>query len=520
MLTGVLSCYLVPLSAAQPLSVQVDSYEIIGENPLGQTQTETLLRAYTGQKTLDELQNAAKALQDELHKAGYSFYQVSLAPQTLDSHKVQLSIKALTVNKISVVQVNPENEFFSVSNFKSSVPSLLQEDSPNLHLLAQQLKLANLNNAKNTRIQFSASGQSDQIDADITVDTRNPQNLFAWLNNTGSEETGDYRLGVGYQHHNLFDRDHALSLSFTTSPDHYHEVKQYGASYRVPLYQNSAIWHLFAYYSDVDSGVVAGGFNVAGKGRFVGTQYEWHLPRIEGVNKYGHHITFGLEDKLFDNDVRFSNIALGTDVRSTPLSIAYYGQWQDLSYQFDYHLSYASNTRIGSHNDTRSYASNRHNADPGWDLFKLGFSYNRLTNGYRFVASVDGQYSNQELISGEQFGVGGLTGAVRGFKEREISGDKGIKTSFELWTPPVFDNQINFMAFADIAYVKQIKPLPDEFDSDRIASIGIGASWRWQRSVDLSVYLAHVIDGNDSIVTDNPTDTGDNKVQFNLYLNY
>ena len=40
----------------------------------------------------------------------------------------------------------------------------------------------------------------------------------------------------GAQHANLFGNDSALALSFTTSPEETSRVKQYGASWRLPIY--------------------------------------------------------------------------------------------------------------------------------------------------------------------------------------------------------------------------------------------------------------------------------------------
>jgi hemolysin activation/secretion protein len=325
----------------EELRIEVEHYKVVGESHLSESELAHLLQPYTGtNKSIDNLQQAAMALQNKLRELGYGFYQVDLAAQTLDSKEITLTIESIVIHDINVEQRDADKHYFSQQNILNTIPSLQAGTSPNLHNISSELEIANLNPAKNATVQFAMSPQANQIDADIIVSEQDPQEIYGWLNNTGSKDTGDYRLGVGYTNHNMFDKDHELRLTFTTSPDHAKDVQQYGIDYRIPFYEYRGIWQLYAYYSDVDSGTVAGGFDVAGKGTFIGTKYEWYLPKLNNNSKYGHHLVFGLEDKLFNNDVFFAKSALGTDVRSTPLSIAYHGQWNELSHNLGFYLKY------------------------------------------------------------------------------------------------------------------------------------------------------------------------------------
>ena len=57
------------------------------------------------------------------------------------------------------------------------------------------------------------------------------------MNDTGSDETGETRIGVAYQNNNLFDKDHTVTLSFATSPEQSGDVQQYSAAYQAPFYK-------------------------------------------------------------------------------------------------------------------------------------------------------------------------------------------------------------------------------------------------------------------------------------------
>jgi len=509
-------------NTAEEITTMVESYKIIGDSPLNEEATRVLLQPYTGDAvSLVSIQAAVNSLQNRLREMGYGFYQVKLAPQTLDTPQIKISVVPLKINKINVDLEADQTEFFSRENILNSVPELQQGASPNLDKVAQQVELGNLNSAKEINVRFAVNDQSgDAINADIMVNARKPATWFGWLDNSGNDDTGDYRLGLGYKNLNLFDKDHELSLTYTTSPDHLSEVQQYGINYRIPLYRYQGVWQLYGYYSDVDSGTVAGGFDVSGKGTFLGTKYEWHLPRMADNKKYTHQLVFGLDDRLFDNNVFFSRDDLSTDVRSTPLSITYKGKWKDLSHSLDFYLQYEHNLEIGSHNDDLEYALSRYNATPDWDVFKLGFIHHWYNKGYRLSTKMDFQYTDQELISGEQFGLGGMHDKLRGFNSREVIGDKGVKGSIELWSPALWNNQMNLMGFIDAGHATRVRPLHDELDSETLSSTGVGAVWRWKEYVNLSVYLAHVIDGNDFKLSEDPTEDGDNSIQFSLYMSY
>jgi len=132
----------------------------------------------------------------------------------------------------------------------------------------------------------------------------------------------------------------------------------------------------------------------------------------------------------------------------------------------------------------------------------------------------DGQYSEQALISGEQFGMGGISGGVRGFNERELIGDRGIRGSMEIWSPRFWQKQLRVLSYVDAGYLSRLEVLPGELNSESISSAGIGLLWQYKKKLSLSLYLSQALNGNDSPTAEDPTLQGDNKIQFNLFINY
>jgi hemolysin activation/secretion protein len=97
------------------------------------------------------------------------------------------------------------------------------------------------------------------------------------------------------------------------------------------------------------------------------------------------------------------------------------------------------------------------------------------------------QYSPDVLISGEQFGLGGLS-SVRGTDiERPISGDKGIAATFEVTTPELVSG-LRALGFVDAGYITNNNPNgANKPSSDRLASVGVGLRYAkgiWAVSAD------------------------------------
>ena len=101
------------------------------------------------------------------------------------------------------------------------------------------------------------------------------------------------------------------------------------------------------------------------------------------------------------------------------------------------------NTGFGDYNAPFNYTANRAGADEDWNKTTGGLYFKRsFTEDYQLRGYLNGQLSDQALIPGEQFGIGGVR-SVRGYEEREVTGDYGFQASLEGWSSPqIFDIRI------------------------------------------------------------------------------
>ena len=464
----------------------IKRFVVEGDNPLSEGDTDAILAGFTGeQQGVARLQQAARALESELKARGYGFYRVSLPPQDVVD-TVTLKLNMFRVGKVEVL----EQQYYSEANIRASFPSLHEDESPNARDVARNLAMVNEHPGKQATVTLTESETRDTIDVTLRMKDENPLAIFSALQNNGNDSTGKWRLSVGMQHSNLFDRDQQLTLSYTTSPDeHQKDVSQYGAHWVIPFYGLAGTLSTYAVYSDVNSGRVAGFFDVAGRGSFTGARWTHRLLPVADVSQT---LALALDYKKYQNDVLFNGANQGTDVSALPITMAYAGDWRQGWGKLDWGLDYAFNTPSGKDGSSDNYAANRSGATRQWDAWRGLANLNwQAEEGWGMQARWRGQYSGKALIPGEQFGAGGAY-TVRGYQEREISGDTWYVANFELWSKP-YAEQIRFLAFVDTGWVKINDAADGQPNTRRISSVGVGGRWQPLKNVGVVLDVGNAL---------------------------
>ena len=215
------------------------------------------------------------------------------------------------------------------------------------------------------------------------------------------------------------------------------------------------------------------------------------------TGSYKQQLDFGLDHKLFENDVGFLGQPIsGTgEVLSRPVSLAYIGTWQGTGKSINFNLGYYQNISGGSNNTDADYEDLREGATAEWSLARYTFGYDQLiSSNWFFRLKGSGQESSDRLISGEQFGIGGIY-SVRGFDERTLLGDSGIQANIELWMPALTSYEIRPLVFFDYGHVELNTPLISETPSIDISSVGAGIRWSGVNKFNLVFDVAYVTGG-------------------------
>jgi hemolysin activation/secretion protein len=475
-------------------SFEIARYQVEGNTLLDGRAIEKILAPYTGRaRTFADIEQARVALQQAFDSAGFGAVQVLLPEQELKQGMVRIQVIEARIGSVSV----SGNQSFSESNIRASVPGLRVGASPNTRRIAESLHVANENPVKQTSLQMKTGAKAGEVDATLRVSDERPWKLFATLDNTGRPETGKLRLGVGYQHANVGDRDQILTLQYVTSPEKLREVGIYGLSYRIPLYSLGDSVDFFGGYSDVDSGKVADVFNVSGKGTVLGAHYSQNLRKYDNLE---HKLIYGLEYRAYRNSVDYLGTELGNDVTVHPVSLGYAAQWHLAATESGLYFTLIQNIAGGSKGGDAEFEAARSGAHPDYNLVRYGVNVARtIAADWQLRAALDGQYTNKALVPGEQFGLGGAD-SVRGFAEREISDDKGYRAGFEIYTPEfggstgISGARARALLFYDMGEVRRNNALPGETDKTSIASAGAGLRFGLGKPFSVRLDYAYVVD--------------------------
>ncbi|HEU0289514.1 MAG TPA: POTRA domain-containing protein [Burkholderiales bacterium] len=488
---------IVPVAPAVSPKFEIRRYLTEGNTLLAQEEVDRVLAPFVGQdKDFGDVQKALEALQTSYQAAGYGSVEVRLPEQELERGEVRFNVIEVKVGKITI----EGNEHFTAQNIRRSVPSLREGTTPNTKEIGESMRLANENPSKQSAVLLRGAEREGVVDATIRVADVNPQRWSASFDNTGNSSTGQTRLGIAYQHSNLFDLDHILTTQYITSPADFKNVNVYGIGYKIPLYANGDSIDFVAGYSNVDSGTVQGLFLVSGKGAIYGARYNQALPKWGDLE---HKLVYGLDYRAYQNKVTqtSSSDPLVPDITVHPVSLTYSASARGTGQDLSFYTNVARNIAGGS--DGQDDDFQKPGARPGgkadYLLYRAGFNYVRVVGGdWQLRANFSAQYTDDALVAPEQFGIGGAD-SVRGFNERYVSNDKGHRASLEIYTPDwsksmgLEDGRLRYLAFYDTGGLHRNYPLATEQAATHLDSAGLGLRMNYKNYFTARLDVAIVL---------------------------
>jgi hemolysin activation/secretion protein len=485
-----------PAEVIAPPRFDINRFEVAGNTLLPPSELEHVFAPYTGQnKDFGDIQRALESLEAAYRDRGYGVVQVVLPEQDITQGVVQFRVLQSRVGRVLI----EGNTHFDNQNIRRSLPTVKEGEAPNSKDIARNLQLVGEHPLKQTSVLLRSGAAEDQVDVNIKVTDDRPWRGFLTLDNTGTSETGNARLGLGLQHSNLFNRDHTLTAQCVTSPTDPDRVAIYGAGYRIPFYGLDSSLDLIAGYSDVDSGTVQGLFNVSGRGTIGIVRWSYILPKWEDTEQ---KVSFGLDYRAFQNQVQFKGSgSIVPDVTIHPVSLNYSGLWRGAASELSFYGSFSRNIPGGTdgrEEDWRAGAGSRQTVVDDYKIFRYGFIYvGQFRKEWQMRIGFSGQYTKDALVSGEQYGIGGPD-TVRGYLLRELAKDEGNATQFELYTPDLARRvglsdsfRIRFLAFYDYGTVENNDTQPA--DKDSIASAGVGLRLGYGKVLSLRLDVAQIL---------------------------
>lgn len=493
-------------AAAQPdPRFDIGRFVVEGATLITNDEIEAAVGPFRGKsKDFADVQRALESIERLYATKGYNAVQVILPEQEVERGEVRFRIIEAKIGAMVI----EGNKFFDEANIRASLPALAAGGSPNIHRIADNLRVANESPAKQTTVLLRSGAEEGLVDAVVRVSDEAPMKYSMTLDNSGTAQTGAFRVGFGFQHANLFNLDHVLSMQYVTAPNDAEHVNRLslepsknviivGGSYHIPVYRWGDSIDITAGYSNVSSGLVQNLFYVSGAGTILGIKYNYSLPRWGDLE---HRLGFGLDWRGFSSSVLpiGSNSSLVPDITVHPFSILYSGAYRQSSHETTFYLSYHQNLPGGNDAGSEAYQAARLGGRAGYTIWRYGVSHNRaFGNDWQMRAAFNGQATRDRLIPGEQFGIGGID-SVRGFFEREVVNDYGYRGTIEGYSPDLAGSmdwmsgyRMRGVLFYDWGRVTRNEPLTSEPFRQSISSAGFGV--RLSRGANLSVRLDYAV---------------------------
>jgi hemolysin activation/secretion protein len=464
--------------------------------------------------SIDEIDQAAQAIQTELVKAGYFLARVTV--EETEAGKARLAVDGGRIGKVAVYQteepyqdLNPAQRkerrqdydgYFSPEQIRNRLRAVAPGEIFNYNDLHQSLVDANSapDITINTDLLLRTEEQAADgvkgrrfMDLNLYVDDRLPVHGAVEYKNTGTEGTEEERLIFTLQHLNLTRRDDALTLNVPLSAPDFGVLRALSASYILPFQagQGGGV-SIIGGWSELNARNVVDTVNLDADGWFAGGRV---FSRLINSSDYLLNVAAGAVYRSIEENVRYTGLGLtdAGEVQVLPLtlSLIFSNNRPDRLRGRNY-LTLMTSYNIGDTlgiTDEEDVIAQQPAASPDYWVQRVEASRIQSFGGtfvpragtydgeWYLFGSVEAQYADESLLSVEQMVMGGLE-TVRGYPERDAIGDRGVGGKLELRSPvlrgpftkffvdrkdieesrrqPV--DYLQFVAFADAATVERL----------------------------------------------------------------
>lgn len=486
-----------------------DIYEfnILGNSVLPVENIEDVLKPYLGlDKNTDDVDEARAKLEEYYQQRGYKTVQVVIPKQTVQDGVVHLEVQESKVGRLEIVG----SKYHSLDRIREQAPSLTQGNVPNFNKVSEDIQALNASADRRVSPSIRAGETPGTIDVDLVVEDDLPVHGSLELNNRRSADTSALRSSASLSYNNLWQRNHSLTLSYQTAPKNVDDAKVLYASYLAPFENSNFSLLLNAIKSDSNVSTV-GDINVLGKGNILGIRGLWSL---RSSPSFYDSISLGVDRKDFKQQTVLGSNRLESPIIYYPITSSYNAVWRQTQSQTQADISLVFAVRpLGS--ETQDFDNNRVFSNGQQLSLRAGLNNQfNFKNDIQLVSRLQGQLTNQPLISYEQFSAGGAD-SVRGYLESEAQGDLGLIGGVDLLSPSLVKAQdIRVYGFIDAAILEVKKPLAELPKYHDLTSTGVG----------LRLNLWDHLEGNISwakVLRDGPTsETGDDRVLFRIFASF
>ena len=440
----------------------LNDIKIDGSEVLTKEEISGITSPYIGQEvTLQNLYDIVNALNDLYQQKGYLTCRAYLPPQTIKNGVVEIKIIEGKTGNVHIAGNETTREDYIAGRI-----GLERGSISNINDLNDDLLLFNATNDVQLRITMHAGEEPGTTDYVIAAYEPQKNYINVYVDNAGSESSGEWREGLFWTDRSLTGRRDMLTMSGMRSDG----TKSFSAMYSVPVgrsgtklglsYSTNSVHITDGELEDLD---IKGHSNAYGVSLIQPLVVTENL-RTEATLDYGYQ----------NSQTDFLGIHWVDDtVKSytAGFSMTNYGA-SSLIYQ-------KHNFRIGN---SENIANEEDNFTK---YFFNGFWQKAYKAGQMLSARLDAQWSPDDyLTSAEQFYIGGMY-SVRGYEESYLGGDSGYSASIEYSVPLDKARTTSAFCFFDYGAVYG----DSAFDDHQLAGTGFGIKSTIDRKIYTSLTL-------------------------------
>ena len=466
--------------AVDEIVFSISRIKVTGATHFPEARWRAIFAALEGRKiVLSDLREAADKLENLYRTDGFFLTRVFVAPQEVQDGTLE----------VQVVEGFLANAFVQAPNLASRKRSqaligpVLGQRPVRFLDLEERLLLLNDTPGMAVTSVLRPGGTLGSSDILLTA-VKPPSTSFAAVDNSGSTTVGPINYSLGTTFIQPFGRPGALDLSLASSGEGFSEVKAISGRYAAPLGNYGVVGSIGGLLAYAAPGGLIRDLEVRSRSISLSTSVRVPLRRARANSIY-------LDAGLTVN--RSLVKALGTVINDDRTTVASLGlQWRQIGWL-------AGDMTLGvsvSHGIGLFGANNANAALPSVSGFKPNFL--RLT--YQFQRNqpihgpigasimVQGQYTANRLLSGEQISFGGRS-IGHGYDPSSVVGDRGVGVIGELNASLPSVQQPNLIegtqvyAFADWAQTTTLAYETTPQQSATIASLGVGARFTLLRQL-------------------------------------
>jgi hemolysin activation/secretion protein len=414
-----------PIQAAEPSGVQDAAVPAL-TTPAARKLTATFL----GRPIDDALTADIRDRLVEYYRSiGRPFVEIAIPAQDVGDGILRVNIIETTRGRLRV----EGNHWFDDQQYLRSIRTQ-RGDPIDTRSLAADANWINRN--ENRHVTLAVEPGDGPSTYNLTVHAKDtlPLNVTLAADNTGTQDTGLYRVGLAVDWTNALWRGDELSYGLLTSPDQFRLIEN-ALSYTAYL-----PWRDWITVSAVQADTrgrasdSSGGFSVDGRATILSFRYSLSLPSSPSLL---HHIDLGYDFKSTNNNV----LAGGSSVFPTTSELDQFVVGYSARHADALGTTAITATLVGSpgrltaRNIASALADQQPGASPAYLYGHL--TIERLTElplGNAWNARFTAQYSSDNLLPSEQLVFGGIQ-SIRGFVEQGATRDEGILLQNDLRLP-------------------------------------------------------------------------------------